>query len=511
MGADQNLIRAAAQMAPKEYDYSGILYAIQAIGKYANAKNAVADELAAYGDQNFNTKEFNDQFFTGAYGDQNMDFLINKKNQYYEAVQVTRTAPSYTKRYKDAVKNINNIKLVLEKNKADAEKFVQVQQGANNAWLNRSNGISFEAEDRLADIVTNPYTGKISASLVMSDNGLQIIAPSMMSTKDEKPLEIPINEGMSPAYNNVTNLADIMAGYKENIVYKKIKLPGDQTQTIIIGDELDKLIEKYGKNAKQSGQSIFEKEQIEQELTALMDKVKKLGPDALRSLAYDYKINGSTFVEANSYAILNKTDEQWVEMTRKSTKIGDIEFTTTANVEPYVNRLGETVTPEHGADEIAQMKKHTLSHAFSTNNYDVMESGLKKYITEQAKKQFTTYKPKVSSRDNYPTPMAGVYLAAEKIPIIVETISEEGYEKNPTMNFSVGSVSFEYSKVLDGDLKGKMAWQYNYGEGEYAMSPIPATAGPGTAGTSKALHYFLDKRPDFDFLLDEDYKFKGGK
>ena len=38
MGADQNLIRAAAQMGPKEYDYSGILYAIQAMGKYANAK-----------------------------------------------------------------------------------------------------------------------------------------------------------------------------------------------------------------------------------------------------------------------------------------------------------------------------------------------------------------------------------------------------------------------------------------------------------------------------------------
>ena len=499
MGADQNLIRAAAQMAPKEYDYSGILYAIQAIGKYANAKNAVADELAAYGDQNFNTKEFNDQFFTGAYGDQNMDFLINKKNQYYEAVQVTRRAPSYTKRYKDAVKNINNIKLVLEKNKADAEKFVQVQQNANNAWLNRSNGISFEAEDRLADIVTNPYTGKISASLVMSDNGLQIIAPSMMGTKGEDPLEIPVNEGMSPAYNDVMSLADIMMGYKENIVYKKIKLPGDQTQTIIIGDELDELIEKYGKNAKQSGQSIFEKEQIEQELSALFDKVKKLGPDALRSLAYDYKINGSTFVEANSYAILNKTDEEWVEMTRKSTKIGDIEFTTTANIEPYVNRLGETVTPEYGADEIAQMKKHTLSHAFSTNNYDVMESGLKEYITKQAENQYIKTPMKLGKDRQSLLLTTGNRILFDDVLGYANTLKGND-ESNPTRTIAVDNIKYRYED-------GKFLTNY-YG----TYQPVNAEGkDPGKPGSGRSLYFFLTNdipHPSFkalEFLKEPEY------
>ena len=268
-------------MGPKEYDYSGILYAIQAMGKYANAKNAVADELVTYGDQNFTTKEFNEQFFTGTYGDQNMEFLTSKKDEYYKAVQVTRRAPSYTKRYKDAVKTINNIKLIFEKNKADAEKFVQVQQSANTAWLNRSAGMTFDAEDRLADIVTNPYTGKINASLMMSNEGLKVVAPSAMGTSDENdPLSTP--EPKSPAYESeVMSLADIMAGYKENLVYKKLKLPNDQTQTIVIGDELNKLIEKYGKNAKQGGQPVFEQDQMKQELSALFDKIKKLGPDAL--------------------------------------------------------------------------------------------------------------------------------------------------------------------------------------------------------------------------------------
>ena len=99
MGADQNLIRAAAQMGPKQYDYSGILYAIQAMGRYANTKNAIADEYVNYGEQNFNVKEFNEQFFTGAYGDQNMNFLTSAKDEYYKAVNVTRKAPSFSKRY----------------------------------------------------------------------------------------------------------------------------------------------------------------------------------------------------------------------------------------------------------------------------------------------------------------------------------------------------------------------------------------------------------------------------
>ena len=508
MGADQNLIRAAAQMGPKEYDYSGILYAIQAMGKYANAKNAIADELVTYGDQNFTTKQFNEQFFTGAYGDQNMEFLTSKKEEYYKAVQVTRRAPSYTKRYKEAIKTINNIKFIFEKNKADAEKFVQVQQSANTAWLNRSAGMTFDAEDRLADIVTNPYTGKISASLMMSNEGLKVVAPSAMGTSDENdPLSIP--EPKSPAYESeVMSLEDIMLGYKENLVYKKLKLPNDQTQTIVIGDELNKLIEKYGKNAKQSGQPVFEEDQMEQELSALFDKVKKLGPDALRSIAYDYKIGDKTFVEYASKEIIGKTDDEWIKMNKKYMARLTPLFAEPGPLSTEID--GTTITIEPTADEINQMKKHVLAHAFSTNNYADLQTGVYDYIVGKARDQYTAYEPKVSTTDNFATPMPGVYLPTSKIPVIVKTISEEGYKENPTMNFSVGSVSFEYSKVQEGDLKGKMAWQYNYGDTEGLM-PLPATAGPDTEGTSKALHYFLDKHPSFNFLLSKDYKFKGGK
>lgn len=480
MGADQNLIRAAAQMGPKEYDYSGILYAIQAMGKYANAKNAIADELVTYGDQNFTIKEFNEQFFTGTYGDQNMEFLTNKKDEYYKAVQVTRRAPSYTKRYKEAIKTINNIKLVFEKNKADAEKFVQVQQSANTAWLNRSAGMTFDAEDRLADIVTNPYTGKINASLIMSDNGLQIVAPSMMGTLEEDPLSQPITTGMSPAYDEVMSLEDIMAGYKENLVYKKLKLPGDETQTVVIGDELNKLIEKYGKDAKQSGQPVFEQAQIEQELSALFDKIKKLGPDALRSIAYDYKIGDQTFVESNSYAILGKTDEEWVDMATKSTKIGNTEF---------------SVTPT--GDEIDQMKKHVLASAFSTNNYADLQTGVYDYIINSAKDQYTKTPMKLGKDQESLLLTTGNRIYFKNIPVYARTLRGDD-KTNPTRTIAIDNIKYRYN---DGK------WEFNY-YGTY--TPVNEDGkDPGKPGSGRSLFYLLTSdvvaAPELEFLKSSEY------
>jgi len=476
MGADQNLIRAASQMGPKEYDYSGILYLIQAMGKYANTKNAIADELVSYSEQNFNVKEFNEQFFTGAYGEQNMDFLTNKKDEYYKAMQIVKRAPSYTKKYKQAMKTINNIKFIFGKNKADAEQFVAVQQNANNAWLNRSAGMTFEAEDKLADIVTNPYTNKISASLVMSDSGLQVIAPSMMGTLEEDPLGIPVNEGMSPAYNEVMSLADIMMGYKENIVYKKIKLPGDETQTLIIGDELNKLIEKYGKNAKQNGQPAFEQTQMEQELSALFDQIKKLGPDALRSVAYDYKIGDKTFVQADSYNILKLDDQAWIDMATKS--FGDF-----------------TMTPTE--DEINQMKKHTLAHAFSTNNYAKLETGIYDYIVNSAKDQYTKTPMKLGKDQESLLLTTGNRILFKNIPIYARTL--RGNDKtNPSRTIAIDNIKYRYN---DGK------WEFNY-YGTY--EPVNREGkDPGKPGSGRSLFYLLTSdvvaAPELEFLKSSEY------
>ena len=91
-----------------------------------------------------------------------------------------------------------------------------------------------------------------------------------------------------------------MQGYKENLVYKKIKLPDGQA--LNMAEEIESIIKKYGKTSKQGGQPEFEKKLMQSELTILFEKIKKLGPDGLRSLAYDYKDGGvgHTFVQNNS-------------------------------------------------------------------------------------------------------------------------------------------------------------------------------------------------------------------
>ena len=48
MGADQSLIRATAAMAPKQWDYSGLMKGIAALGKYASRKKKFANELTSY-------------------------------------------------------------------------------------------------------------------------------------------------------------------------------------------------------------------------------------------------------------------------------------------------------------------------------------------------------------------------------------------------------------------------------------------------------------------------------
>ena len=102
MGADQNLIRAAAQMGPKEWDYSGIMKGIAALGKYAANKKAVASELISSGNEAFDIKEMPDAMMNGPFGEQNMNFLTGAKQSYNNSVNEYRNLLTF-----HLVKNTN--------------------------------------------------------------------------------------------------------------------------------------------------------------------------------------------------------------------------------------------------------------------------------------------------------------------------------------------------------------------------------------------------------------------
>ena len=144
MGADQNLIRAASRMGEKPWDYSGIMKAIQAIGAYTAQKRAIANELTSYGANITNIKAVPNEVFNGDYGDQNMDFMTGAKQEWNNATNIIKNPmvlPS-SKKYKQAVKTINNIKSVLENNKAGLIKWEEIRKGIQNKRAKMSKGNS---------------------------------------------------------------------------------------------------------------------------------------------------------------------------------------------------------------------------------------------------------------------------------------------------------------------------------------------------------------------------------
>ena len=522
MGADQNLIKAAAQMGPKPFDYSGILNAIRAIGQFANRKNAIADELVTYGVKNFEINELPPELFTGPYGEQNMAFITNSKDEYFKAAEIMGKSPSRSKRYKDAAKKINVIKSVLEKNKADAGVWVSMQgENAHKYWKNRSKGISFEAENRLADIVMNPFTGVINSNLLMTPQGLMVQQPSAGGNdpladpatiyKPGDPVDVRpggkryITMSPDPEFDDlgtdVFNVSDLMQGYKENLAYKKIKL--DDGSTLNIAEEIDEIVLKYGKNAKLAGIPEFEELLIKNDLTLLFEKIKQLGPDGLRSTAYDYtstyfdengNVKTQTFVEQTGTKLMGYNDKEWAELIEKNA----------SNYDP----IFETASPT--ASVAAEMKKQILTMGFSTNNYDVMETELMDWVTNLSKSQ---YKDTDMVDDvNSIVIATNKRIYKNKFNDYVEIMSGKTDDKTRTVN--LGGDTFRYVKQTRDykdlesgivyKLKGKMAWEYNYNK---VYEPIPERAG-GSAGSGRALYSLLNNRPEFAFLLEEQYNSK---
>ena len=215
---------------------------------------------------------------------------------------------------------------------------------------------------------------------------------------------------------------------------------------------------------------------MQSELTILFEKIKKLGPDGLRSLAYDYKDGGvgQTFVQNNSYKILQMTDEQWIEAAAKTTKIGDVDF---------------TVTPT--TQEIQIMKDQTLSNAFSTNNSDVLEAEMLEWFTGLAETQYNETEAKVSSDDRKGIRLTtGNYYRFEDIPSDANILA--GNTDDASRTIAIENIIYRYKN-------GK--FEYNY---PGAYMPVPEVAG-GKEGSGKSLFFLLGKRPEFSFLNEAQY------
>ena len=410
MGADQNLIRAAAQLGPKPFDYSGIMKGIGAIGQYISTKKAIAHEIMSQGEKAFQSVP--SEVFEGKFGDYNLDFITSAKQEYFNANQIIAKSPAFTKKYKNAVKTINNIKTVLEKNKAGLIKWEQIQNDVlnGNKMSNVSAGIGSEANNRLLDIVNNSQTGTLNESITFTNDGVYFY-------DDELEKNI--------------NIDDILLGYK-----------GKSKDLVSTSNKFQSIIDKYGEKSAKNNDP-FDKKAVKTEINTLINKLGETSLDDIRSFAYDYEYADlGTYVQSQSDSIIQITDEELLKQ-----------------------------NPEKDRAALSQIKQNLLADAYDFNNFDDLEVGLKDWLfnivkdkhlnTEGGKGEGGSVKLDWTGTDN-----TAVYLKSQEIPKIVEGI------KGKT-TFTVDGTRFKFLNnqwVWDANgefepVTGAEGQNYNYEDG----------------------------------------------
>ena len=440
MGADGNLIRAAGQMGPKAWDYSGIIRAIEAIGKYTAHKRAVASELTSWGDQNIkHSDSIPEELENGNYGDQNTDFLIDKKKQWKNARKIIGNPliGAGSKKYKNAVKTINNIKKILEKNKADVIIWNDMWNKRSEYFTKMSKGTPFSVEDKMLDLAMDGGTKSLSSNLAYTDSGLVVATP----------------EG------GIISVRDYLNGYEEN------RVTGD------IQNKISGIINKWGKTSADGGDPEFLDNKARDDFRALFTLMKKDGFAGIRSIAYDYqgsvKDKNQSYIQANGEYITGMTDEEWVKIASEVRDDGSIPT----------------------ADEISVMKEQVSAWAFDASNQNDLEAKMTDWFVGLAEADFDSSREKPKLREGGSLKLGwtgsdntAVYLKPEALPTITKGIKER-------KTFLVDGTRFKYLNEqwiwdANGDfepVKGAEGQNYNYKDGSdkallYRLGDHPAIA-----------------------------------
>tara|TARA_S200002703_G_C3802558_1_gene248131 strand:- start:5963 stop:7354 length:1392 start_codon:yes stop_codon:yes gene_type:complete len=434
MGADASLIKAAAQMGPKAWDYSGIMKGIAALGKYALEKRKVANELTTYGDKEFQIKEMPDEMLSGPFGEENAEFFTNMKKAWSEMTEVIKNplnTPS-SKKYKNAVKTINTLKASLEKNKADLLVWAEVRKKVNENWANASKGIGRQVFHRVADLQINNTYGEMNAATMFTLDGIKILASSdvgMMDGTSYSPSEIMdgffVNQ-MS-LNSNSKNLTGIIAGVGE-----KRKNAGKGWNEAVARTEINAFVQTM--------------------------KDAKYGGNGIKSLAFDYSndLGGGTFVQANKAMFIDPS---------KNNQEAELSY-----VEQY-----KKVHPDATADEIELAYSHQAADVWSDENSSEYEAKLVNWLVGAAKQSYNQAESKeeLSTKEESSIKLdwtgndnSAVYLRTEQIPSIVEGIKDK-------TNFTVDGTRFKFiNNQWEWDANGKFepvtgaeGQNYNYKDG----------------------------------------------
>jgi len=450
MGADQSLIRATAAMAPKQWDYSGLMKGIAALGKYASRKKKFANELTSYGDKEINIKEMPPEMMTGAFADQNAEFFPGVKELWSNATSVIKNPLNLPggQKYKQAIKTINQLKSSLEKNKADLVLFAEIKTKINDNWSNISAGVSREVFHRTADLQINNSTKEMDSQTMFSIDGLKIYANDVvnMQTREYSPSEI-------------------MDGFFIN------HMSDGSSKTLAA------ILKAAGEKRKNSDKQ-FNENDIRDNIRNFMQTMKdpKYSGNGIKSLAFDFSSSagGGTFVQANKNLFANP-------------ELSGEDANTTYAQEYLKNN------PDATSDEITLAYEHQASDVWSGSNSEAYETQIEDWLVGIALQDYNEAQGKAdlnpATKNKFPLGPSMTYIDDSKVFGVNGIIDKI----KSSREFPIGTTNYKKINgkwVTNDSRSGKLVKGQS---GYYYLGD----------GSNQALHNNLRvvNDPRFDFLL----------
>ena len=172
MAADQSLIQATRAMGVSKYrDDSGWVKALASIGKYVASKQALKQQLNINKDAAFSTIE-----------DADIKGLLEYKTLANKYTKIMAKQPSWSKKYKQATKDYNDLMQAVELNKAGNTAFATYEKDLieNNGQISKTH---VGKEDNIGDeIIFKRYTKTFTnegPSLYFPELGMDILVKDL--------------------------------------------------------------------------------------------------------------------------------------------------------------------------------------------------------------------------------------------------------------------------------------------------------------------------------------------
>ena len=329
MGADRTLVAAAGKMAQPKVDYTNLFKGISAIGTLIATKTNIANEILAEMPEGIDVSELPEEM-----RDANMDFFETTKKEYTDAVKAMKFSAPFTKKYRDAVAKINKIKSGYEKIKQDLVGYAEYRTKIFTEHTTQSRQANAEQRNYYADMVIRG--GEMNAQVEFTLDGLKF---------GEKKL----------------GLGDLPEIYSSSVGIKA----GDMARNIIL---------KFGKNVKLRNGQYVESE-VRDAANNLIDTLHADGGyRAIKSLAFDAKFDGRSFMQHYGDELMLGEDDMGGEYSGKSVN--------------EALALWKTNNPNATEAQIQAMQDNMMADAWDIDQNELLTNELVDFIVDQTRNKY---------------------------------------------------------------------------------------------------------------------------